>query len=241
MEKQSLRLTPGWGQSSDPSRRGSRHPCVEAILFDAEGVVVDTEPAWDRGQAELLRRRGLPYDREAIKPLLTGRSLAEGTALLRERYGLDDSVEALVRERAELVRTAFAEEVGLMPGFREFFECVSGLFPLALATSLDPELLALMDRRLGLTDLFSGHVYSLAREGLRAKPHPDLFLEAAGGLGVEPGRCLVIEDAPNGVEAARRAGMRCFGLATTHATEKLRMADRIFDGFADIPLDRLGN
>ena len=237
----SRRLNDGWGRFGDSARRGSCHPRIEAIVFDAEGVVVDTEPAWDRAQEVLLARRNLAYDREAVKPLLTGRSLTEGTAVLRDTYGLVEDVAALARERAELVSAALAEEATLIPGFGPFFDAVRGLFRVALATSLDPGLLAPLDRRLGLSDLFDGQIYTLAREDLRGKPYPDLFLQAAAGLAVPPARCLVIEDAPNGVEAARRAGMRCFGLATTHGTEKLRMADRIFDDFADIPLDRLGS
>ncbi|HKL77186.1 MAG TPA: HAD-IA family hydrolase, partial [Gammaproteobacteria bacterium] len=82
-------------------------------------------------------------------------------------------------------------------------------------------------------------VYTLAGGHRRGKPHPDLFLAAANGLNSAPEHCLVIEDAPHGIEAARRAGMRCYGLATTYDSEKLCLADRIFDDFADIPLDRL--
>jgi HAD superfamily hydrolase (TIGR01509 family) len=214
---------------------------IDTILFDAEGVVVDTEPAWDRGQEEFLRRRGCPYERERVKPLLTGRSLEEGVAVLQGLYGFGGDVEQLARERAGLVREAFTEEVDFLPGFPAFFDSVREIFKTGLATAMDPDLLDLLDRRLGLRDLFAGRVYTLAQGDLRGKPHPDLFLQAAAGLHSEPGQCLVIEDAPHGIEAARRAGMRCYGLASTYGTAKLCLADRIFDDFSQIPLDRLSS
>jgi beta-phosphoglucomutase-like phosphatase (HAD superfamily) len=213
-------------------------PVIEAILFDAEGVVIDTEGTWDRAQVEFLGRRGLAYDRARIKPLLTGRSVAEGAAVMKQLFGLEGGVEALARERLAIVVEMVEDRTRFIAGFPEFFARVRPRFPTALATAMPAELLAAADRALGLSDLFEGRVSTLADVSGRSKPHPDLFLHAAGRLGVPPGRCLVIEDAPLGLEAARRAGMRTIGLATTYDRAALSGADAVADSFAEIDLAR---
>ena len=207
---------------------------IEAILFDAEGVVIDTEEVWDHGQRVFLGRRGLVYDRERIKPLLTGRSLVDGARVMQRELGFPGDPKALAVERLEIVRELLVEEARFMEGFPAFFESVRGCYRCCVATALERSLLAAVDRKLGLSELFDGQLFSIADVGNRSKPDPALFLFAAERLWVRPERCLVIEDAPNGVEAARRAGMRCVGLASTYRSEQLAAADWVVDSFAEI-------
>jgi beta-phosphoglucomutase-like phosphatase (HAD superfamily) len=209
---------------------------IDTIIFDAEGVVVDTEPSWDAGQSEFLRRRGLPYDRALIKPLLTGRSLVDGTSMLKERFGLDGDVESLAAERAEIVREAFASAVGFVAGFPEFFERISRDHKRCIATAMAADLLELVDRRLHLRELFAGHVYTIADVGNRSKPDPSLFLFAAAALGSSPRSCMVIEDSPYGIEAARRAHMTAVGLTTTYDARQLADADLVIGSFEELEL-----
>ncbi|NIR42762.1 MAG: HAD family phosphatase [Gemmatimonadetes bacterium] len=211
-------------------------PPVDAIIFDCEGVVVDSEPVWDLGQAEFLRRHGRVYDRASIKPRLTGRSLLEGTRLLQEVCALEGGLEELTAERLAIVRELFADGVGFVWGFQEFFEDVRDAHRTALATALTPELLAVVDRRLGLADLFDDRIYDIETVGCRSKPHPDIFLHAAEQLGSDPRGCVVIEDAPQGIEAARRAGMATIALASTHRRDELADADMVVDSFAEISM-----
>lgn len=211
---------------------------LDTIIFDAEGVVVDSEAIWDSGQTEFLRRRGHAYDRERIKPLLTGRSVAEGVRVLQQAYGFGGDVEAQARERIDIVRRLFLEETRFIPGFVEFFARVRGRYKTCIATAMAPELLPLVDRRLGLSSLFGERIFTLADVGYRAKPEPDLFLHAARQLGSEARHCVVIEDAPHGVEAARRAAMRCIALTTTYEAGLLQAADQVVNEFAAIDLDR---
>lgn len=209
---------------------------ISAILFDADGVVVDSEKIWDSAQVAFSTRHGIPYERERIKPLLAGRSQAEAIEILRKEYGLVGSTESLVQERMELVKYEFAKGVEFVRGFCEFFQRVRVDRQTCIATSMPEELLAIVDARLGLSILFSGRIFSLSAVGYRSKPNPDLFLYAASQMGVEPCNCLVIEDAPNGIEAARRAGMKCVALTTTFGRETLRHADRVVDSFGEIEL-----
>jgi beta-phosphoglucomutase len=209
---------------------------LRAIIFDAEGVVVDTERIWDHGQEEFLKRRGVVYDRARIKPLLTGASVVDGVRALKREYGLQGDDETLARERLDIVRDLFAREVQFIPGFLEFFARVRGAYKTCIATAMAAELLEVVDRRLRLYDLFGGRIYTLADIGFRAKPQPDLFLHAARELAVAPSECLVMEDAPLGIEAVRRAGMRSVGLATTYDAASLADADQVITSFTEIDL-----
>ncbi len=210
---------------------------IEAILFDCDGVVLDSETIWDRCETEFLRRRGIAFDAGLTKPLITGLGQRAGVLLLQEQYGVAGDPEALVRERLEIIRGLFEREVRFTPGFPEFYEeKVRGRYKTCIATSMPEELFAVADRKLGIARFFGGRVYFPTHVGGRAKPAPDIFLYAAAQLGAPPERCLVIEDSPRGLEAARRAGMASIGLATTHGPEMLGEADRVVGSFAEIAL-----
>jgi HAD superfamily hydrolase (TIGR01509 family) len=210
---------------------------IEAILFDCDGVVLDSETIWDRCETEFLRRRGIAFDAALTKPLITGLGQRAGVLLLQEQYGVAGDPEALVRERLEIIRELFEREVRFTPGFPEFYEeKVRGRYKTCIATSMPAELFAVADRKLGIARFFGGRVYFPTHVGGRAKPAPDIFLYAAARLGAPAERCLVIEDSPRGLEAARRAGMASIGLATTHGPEMLGEADRVVSSFAEIEL-----
>jgi beta-phosphoglucomutase len=210
---------------------------IEAILFDCDGVVLDSETIWDRCETEFLRRRGIVFDLARTKPLITGLGQRAGVLLLQEQYGLAGDPDALVAERLEIIRGLFEQEVRFTPGFPEFFEAkVRGRYATCIATSMPEELFAVADRKLGISRFFGDRVYFPTHVGGRAKPAPDIFLYAAARLGAPPERCLVIEDSPRGLEAARRAGMASIGLATTHGAEMLSEADRVVASFAEIEL-----
>jgi beta-phosphoglucomutase-like phosphatase (HAD superfamily) len=210
---------------------------IEAILFDCDGVVLDSETVWDRCETEFLGRRGIAFDLARTKPLITGLGQRAGVLLLQEQYGIAGDPDALVRERLEIIRDLFEREVRFTPGFPEFYdERVRGRYATCIATSMPEALYAVADRRLDISRFFADRVYFPSHVGGRAKPAPDIFLYAAAQLGAPPERCLVIEDSPRGLEAAHRAGMASIGLATTHAPEMLRGADRVAGSFAEIDL-----
>jgi len=178
---------------------------IEAILFDCDGVVLDSETIWDRCEEEFLRRRGIAFDVARTKPLITGLSQQAGVLLLQEQYGVEGDPDALVAERLEIIRGLFEREVRFTEGFPEFYESkVRGRYATCIATSMPEELFAVADRKLAISRFFGSRVYFPSHVGGRAKPAPDLFLYAAGQLGAPPERCLVIEDSPRGIEAARR-------------------------------------
>jgi beta-phosphoglucomutase-like phosphatase (HAD superfamily) len=209
---------------------------INTVIFDAEGVVVDTEKMWDQAQEEFLRRRGRRYERKKIKHRLSGKSQAEAIEILKTEYGLSGDTPSLANERRELVRRQLAEQVKFVAGFREFFQRIQPAYQTCIATAMPEDLLAVVDGQLGLSKLFGGRIYSLIAVGHRSEPNPDLFLYAADQLGAKPAECVVIEDVPHGVEAARRAGMKCIALTTTYDRQTLSNADVVVDSFAQINL-----
>lgn len=212
---------------------------TDTIIFDCEGVVVDTETIWDKGQAEFLSRRGFVYDRERIKPMLTGRSLAEGVEIMKQEYNFEGDTEAFARERADIVRDIFAHEVHFIEGFLDFYESIRGRYKTCIATAMEQGLLGLVDHRLGLSALFENRIYSLVDVGYRSKPNPDIFLYAAQQLQSHPENCIVIEDAPHGIEAARRARMKCIAITTTYDQEKLQLADVVVNSYTEIDIEAM--
>lgn len=209
---------------------------IDTIIFDAEGIVIDTETIWDKGQAIFLQRRGFVYDRERIKPLLTGRTLAEGVEVMRQAYRFDGDTEALARERADIVRELFIHETAFIEGFLPFYESVRNRYKTCVATAMDQDLLKLVDQHLNLSALFENRIYTLDKVGYRSKPNPDIFLYAAQQLGSAPEHCIVIEDAPHGIDAAKSAGMCCIAISTTYDPGKLQKADFVVNAYAEIDL-----
>lgn len=210
---------------------------IDTIIFDAEGIVIDTEAIWDKGQEIFLQRRGFVYDRERIKPLLTGRTLAEGVEVMKQAYQFAGNIETLAQERADIVRDLFIHETNFIPGFLQFYESVRSRYKTCIATAMDQALLKRVDQRLNLSALFENKIYTLDKVGYRSKPNPDIFLYAAEQLGSAPENCVVIEDAPHGVDAAKSAGMCCIAITTTYDSGKLEKADFVVSAYTEIDLD----
>jgi beta-phosphoglucomutase len=212
---------------------------TDTIIFDCEGVVADTETIWDISQREFLHRRGRVYDREKIKPMLTGKTLLEGVRILKREYGFSGDSGKLALERKEIFRNLIEQKVDFIDGFLDFFSIIREDYKTCIATSMDEDLLEIVDRRLGLSKLFDNKVFSLVSVMHNSKPASDIFLYAAQQLGSISENCVVIEDSPYGVEAAKRAGMKCIGLTTTYGRDILEQADLVVDSYSNINLKYL--
>lgn len=179
---------------------------IRALIFDMDGLLVDSEPLAARAMDAFLARYGLER-RDDVHRQLLGRRLHEAIAIVRESYALDHPLDRLVSEYGDMRVAALRGAVRPMPGAREVIEFAraAGL-QIALATSGMRAHAAVSLAETGLTGLYDAEVTGDDVE--RGKPAPDLFLLAADRLGVDPADCVVFEDAPNGVMAARAAGMR---------------------------------
>jgi len=212
---------------------------IDTIIFDNEGVIVDTEPVWDKEQEIFLGRRGIEYKKDRIKHLLSGRSITDGVRILKHEYNLTGDEMVLSDERYAIVKNLLKSDVSFIEGFMDFYELIKHKYKTGIATSMDEELLNIIDKKLFLSDLFGGNIYTLKHVRYKSKPCPDIFLYAAKELKSSPDNCIVIEDSPNGIDAARKAGMKCIGLATTYSDEKLRNANMIVKSFSEINIDQL--
>jgi HAD superfamily hydrolase (TIGR01509 family) len=198
---------------------------MKALLFDLDGTLIDSMPhhqsAWDAWYA----RRGLAMDSSEFFAATAGRSNAEILADLFPAQSVAEHV-AMADEKEALYREIAAQSLALIGGAKAFVEGAraQGL-RLAVCTASTVPNMALAFRLLGI-DAWVEHVVSPA-DGLRGKPHPDIFLEAARRLGMDPHDCVVFEDAPLGVEAARRAGMQAVALTTTLAAEHFDAFDNL--------------
>ncbi|MDP3084122.1 MAG: HAD family phosphatase [Rubrivivax sp.] len=186
---------------------------IEALLFDLDGTVIDSMPLHHAAWAAWFTRRGLPFDDAGFFAATAGRTNAE---ILAEFFpALDDAQRwAMAEDKEGLYREEAERSLQLVAGFAAVpaLALAHGL-KLAICTAAPLANIEVAVRRFGL-DGWAQTITSPA-DGLRGKPHPDIFLEAARRLGVAPANCLVFEDAPLGVEAARRAGMAAVALTTS--------------------------
>ena len=182
---------------------------IELVIFDCDGVLVDSERLALRVESAALARLGWPLSETEVAERFLGRSDSYMNAQIEAQIGRPIPAE-WSRELAEAYRVAFDEELTAVDGIAEALEAIR--LPTCVASSGSHDK---MRRTLGLTGLydhFEGRIYS-ATEVERGKPEPDLFLHAAKQMGAEPARCVVVEDSPYGVQAARAAGMRSLGYA----------------------------
>jgi len=208
---------------------------IKAIIFDAEGVVVNTESLWDKSMEALLEKRGLWYDREYLKPKMVGQTLLEGAQLMVDYYGLSESAIDVATERGVLIHGLFENEINFIDGFLPFLNWLrsTGL-QLSIATAMNKGLMKKVEMKLKLKEIFKTHIYFVEDVGNKSKPAPDVFLLASEKMGINPSNCLVIEDAPHGIEAANRACMISIGLTTTFASAHLKEANYIAENFGDV-------
>ncbi|AMG74486.1 HAD family hydrolase [Sphingopyxis granuli] len=179
-----------------------------AIIFDFDGVIADSEVRANRTLAESLTAIGLPTTYEECLRDYCGHNWQETERRIVVRLGrpLPHDFRERHRERAQ---KRFAEGFAPVPGAPEFLDSL-GRLPRAIASSSSPAYIAASLDRFGLARHFGRHVYS-ADGWARGKPHPDIYLAAAKGLGLDPGACLAIEDSPTGARAALAAGMTVIG------------------------------
>jgi HAD superfamily hydrolase (TIGR01509 family) len=211
---------------SDPTR-------PRAVVFDLDGLLIDSESIFERAATDLLARRGLPPLAPEVLRHMLGRSAEVGFVFFREYYGLAESSTDLIAECRELFYAAIdVRGVPLMPGAVELLAAVErrGL-PTAIATSSRRPYL---ERVLGPHGVLGRFRFALTREDVtHCKPDPEIYRMAAARLTVEPGEMVVLEDSLNGMIAAKAAGARC--VVVPHAViirEELGAADAVLPSLA---------
>jgi HAD superfamily hydrolase (TIGR01509 family) len=197
----------------------------EGVVFDLDGVLVDSEQVWDEVREQLAHERGGRWSDRAQSDMM-GMSSPEWSRYMHDVVGLKESPEEINAEVVRRLLARYDESLPLLPGAVEAVERLAARWPLAIASSSNREIIDAVLQRAGIAHFFRATVSS--EEVARGKPAPDVYLEAARRLGVEPTVCAAIEDSRNGIRSAHDAGMRVVVIPNAHyppPADALALAD----------------
>ena len=207
---------------------------IEAVVFDLDGVLIQTEEVWDEVREELVRERGGQYGPEAQRAMM-GMSSPEWSEYMHSVLGIPDAPEEINAEVVRRMEARYRERLPLIPGAMEAVERLAARWPLGVASSSNRPLIDAVLELSGLGRFFRATVSS--EEVPRGKPAPDVYLEAARRLGVAPESCAAVEDSHNGIRSAKAAGMRVIAIpnpAFPPDAEALAAADVVLDSLEDL-------
>jgi HAD superfamily hydrolase (TIGR01509 family) len=202
-----------------------------AVVFDMDGLLLDTEILWHRAEVELFRRHGADFTWDD-KMVVIGTSFAATSRYFAERLGRTPAEgDALVEEMLEIMHGELQQQVDSRPGAVELVDRLRGHTRLALASNSPRRLVDTALSSARLTDAFEAIVTSDDVE--HPKPAPDLYLLACERLGVEPVDALALEDSPSGIAAAKAAGLTCIAVPQFAETD-VSAADRVIDSLEEL-------
>ena len=207
---------------------------IEAVIFDLDGVLLESEEVWDAVREAFVRERGGRYDAEVQRAMM-GMSSPEWSRYLHDVAGVPDEPEAINAEIVRRMLVAYGERLPLVPGAVATVRRIGERFQLGLASSSNPVLIDRVLEVSGLGPLFRATVSS--EEVQHGKPAPDVYLEAAGRLGVPPDRCTAVEDSHGGIRSAHAAGMRVVAIPNSTyppGADALTHADVVIGSLAEL-------
>jgi beta-phosphoglucomutase-like phosphatase (HAD superfamily) len=210
---------------------------IQAVVFDMDGVLLHSEEVWDAVRAQFVRERGGRYDTE-IQRAMMGMSSPEWSRYLHEHAGVSDEPDAINVEVVRRMLASYRDHLPLIPGAPDAVRRMAAVFPLGLASSSNRELIDVVLEVAGLAPCFAATVSS--EEVAHGKPAPDVYLEAARRLGVDPVRCCGIEDSHGGIRSAKEAGMRVVAIPNpTYPPdeEALALADVVVRSLDELTVD----
>jgi HAD superfamily hydrolase (TIGR01509 family) len=207
---------------------------IEAVVFDLDGLLIETEEVWDEVRGRFVRERGGRYDAEVQRAMM-GMSSPEWSRYLHEEAGVADEPAEIGDEVVGRMLDAYRAHLPLIEGAVEAVERIAARWPLALASSSNRPLIDAALDASGLARFFAATVSS--EEVARGKPAPDVYLEAARRLDVQAQRCAAVEDSHSGIRSAKAAGMRV--VAVPNATyppgeDALAEADAVIASIRDL-------
>jgi HAD superfamily hydrolase (TIGR01509 family) len=212
---------------------------TEAVIFDLDGVIVDSEQVWDEVREQYTVEAGGRYSETATRAMM-GMSSTEWSTYMAEELALPGSPEEINAAIVQRMLARYGEAPPLIEGAADVVRAIAAAVPVAIASSSNPELIEVVLRVAGLDDVVRETVSS--QEVARGKPAPDVYLEAARRLGVDPRRSTAVEDSHNGIRSAKEAGMRVFAVPNPHfppGSDALALADVVLGSLDELTLDRL--
>jgi HAD superfamily hydrolase (TIGR01509 family) len=208
-----------------------------AVVFDLDGVLVDSETVWDDARRQVVARYGGSWCPDATRAMM-GMSSPEWATYLHDTLGVALPASDIIGEVVELVERRYRDGLPLLPGATESVRALAGCWPLALASSSNRPIIDLFLDASGLKPFFTASVSS--EEAPHGKPAPDVYLEATRRLAVRPERCVAVEDSTNGIRAAVAAGIAVIAVPNTHFPPDdaaLRMAAVVVGGVGEITVE----
>lgn len=213
---------------------------LQAVIFDMDGTLVDSEPTHKLVEREIFDELGIVVSEEEHESYV-GSTSYDFWRMIKERHGVSDSLEDMIARERQRYLGYVRDSKGLSPTpgvvalLQQFQE--QGI-SLGLATSASRQSMEMILKTFELEKFFG--VRFCGDDVLNGKPNPEIFLKTAEGLNVGPHRCLVFEDAENGLRAAKNAGMKCVGYTNGgRNVQNLERADKVIDQFGEISLDEL--
>jgi HAD superfamily hydrolase (TIGR01509 family) len=207
---------------------------AEAVVFDLDGVLIDSEHVWDEARQELAGERGGRWTETASSDMM-GMSSPEWSRYMHDVIGVPDPPEEISAEVVRRLERIYRRELPLFEGAVEAVDRLAARWPLGLASSSNRELIDLVLELSGLERFFHASVSS--EEVPRGKPAPDVYLEAARRLGVTPKGCAAIEDSENGIRSAKAAGLRVLAIPNPRYPpndEALAAADEVLGSLREL-------
>ena len=206
----------------------------KAVVFDLDGVLLESEQVWNEAKRELVEERGGSWSERAPRDMM-GMSSPEWSAYLRDELGVDMDMAAISDDVVDRLEAIYREGLPWIEGAREAVERTAAALPIGLASSSNREIIDLFLDLSGLRELFDVTVSS--EEVERGKPAPDVYLEAVRRLGVRPEDSVAVEDSENGIKAAKAAGMRVIALPNPEyppGPDALELADAVIGSPAEL-------
>jgi HAD superfamily hydrolase (TIGR01509 family) len=212
---------------------------IEAVVFDLDGVIVHSEEVWDEVREQYVRERGGRYDDE-IQRAMMGMSSTEWSRYLHDVAGVPESPERINDEVVQRMLARYRDHLPVIDGSVDVVRRLADSYPLGLASSSNRALIDAVLQLSGLAQCFRATVSS--EEVAHGKPAPDVYLEAARRLDVEPTSCAAIEDSHGGIRAAKSAGMYTIAVPNRSYPpdeESLAQADVVLDSIGELTPDLL--
>jgi HAD superfamily hydrolase (TIGR01509 family) len=210
---------------------------VTAVIFDMDGVLVDSEAVWDDVRREFTEEKGGRWHEGAQRDMM-GMSSVEWSRYVRDRLGVEMDPDQISHEVADRVAETYRDRLPLLPGAVDAVRSIASEWPLALASSSNRHVIDLVLDLAGIADCFQATVSS--EEVGAGKPAPDVYLEAARRIDADPNGCVAIEDSTNGIRSAHAAGMAVIAVPNQDfppEPEALALADRTLDSLAQLTPD----
>jgi len=207
---------------------------IDGVVFDLDGLLLDSEQVWDAARDELAEERGGRWHPGAQRDMM-GMSSPEWSRYMHDVIGVPDPPDEINAEVVRRVEEHYRKHLPVIPGAQAAVERLAERWPLALASSSNRELIDLALDLMGIADRFQATVSS--EEVGRGKPAPDVYVEAARRLGVDPTHAAAIEDSHNGIRAAKAAGMRVVAIPNRHFPpddDALALADLVLNELAEL-------